>query len=134
MEHLSTIKALHLLAALLTLGIALGLAVWVWRAPAAAPAPALRRPQWWAGLGMGLCLLSLPVSGWWLVHLIGWPLGQTWLLASSVLYGLALVAIVWLALRLRRVQARRSRLTLALAVFGGACLLGIAALMGIKPL
>ena len=35
----------------------------------------------------GLLALSLPVSGWWLVNLAGFPLGQTWLLASSVLFG-----------------------------------------------
>ena len=37
--------------------------------------------------------LSLPVTGWWLTHLAGWPLGQLWLLASSVLF-VVLVALV----------------------------------------
>ena len=45
------------------------------RAPAAAPsAPAA---------------LSLPVSGWWLVHTVGLPLGASWLLFSAVLFEIA---------------------------------------------
>ncbi len=84
MEHLTTLKTLHIIAtALLFLG-ALGLAVWTVRArrqgDAEAYAKLLRRPLVFIWLVMGLCLVSMPFTGWWLVHLVGWPLGQTWVL------------------------------------------------------
>src|SRR5690606_41590904 len=42
-----------------------------------------------------LLLLSLPVSGWWLTHLAGFPLGQTWPLVSIALLPLLFV-LLWL--------------------------------------
>ena len=39
----------------------------------------LQRPWVFIWLLMGLALLSMPFTGWWLVHLVGWPLGQTWI-------------------------------------------------------
>ncbi|MBC3466757.1 DUF2269 domain-containing protein [Pseudomonas sp. RW10S2] len=140
MEHLTTLKTLHILAtALLILG-ALGLATWTLRArrqgDAGAYAKLLRRPLVFVWLVMGLCLLSMPFTGWWLVHLVGWPLGQTWVLASSILYTLGAFAVWWLLVRLNRLRKAEPaglRLTLALAVFSGVCFLSIAGLMGAKP-
>ncbi|WP_313645275.1 DUF2269 family protein [Pseudomonas sp.] len=140
MEHLTTLKILHTVAAALLLLGGLGLAIWTVRGrrrgDAQAYAKLLRRPLLWVWLVMVLALLSLPVSGWWLVHRIGWPLGQAWLLGSSILYTLGAGAVCWLLVRLnrlRQVEAVGLRLTLALAVFSGVCLLGTAALMGAKP-
>ncbi|MGE8384394.1 MAG: DUF2269 family protein, partial [Pseudomonas putida] len=70
MEHLTTLKTLHIIAtALLFLG-ALGLAVWTVRArrrgDAEAYAKLLRRPLVFVWLVMGLCLVSMPFTGWWL--------------------------------------------------------------------
>ncbi|WP_312937044.1 DUF2269 family protein [Pseudomonas sp.] len=140
MEHLTTLKTLHVLAASLVLISALGLALWAWRArrlgQAETGARLLRRPLLFVWLLMLLCLASLPVSGWWLVHLIGWPLGQTWLLASSVLYLLTAFSSAWLLVRLNRLRRGIPcgvGLTLGLAVFSAAGLLASAALMGAKP-
>jgi uncharacterized membrane protein len=68
---------------------------------------------------MGLALVSMPFTGWWLVHLVGWPLGQTWLLASSVLYTVAALAWFWLLARLNAAQDAgwRREIHLALALF-----------------
>jgi uncharacterized membrane protein len=86
---------------------------------------------------MGVCLLTLPISGWWLVHYAGWPLGQTWLLAASVLYLFGALSWAWLAVRVNRLRrpviVGNSRFTLALAIFSVVCFVAIAGLMGAKP-
>ncbi|WP_028693296.1 DUF2269 family protein [Pseudomonas cremoricolorata] len=140
MDLLTTLKTVHITATVLALGSALGLALWAWRARrlagAAVAGELLRGPLLGVWLLLALSLLSMPFSGWWLVHLIGWPLGQTWLLASSSLYGIAAASTSWLLLRLyrqRRGGVQRPRLTLALALLSTLCLVLIAALMGAKP-
>ena len=85
---------------------------------------------------MGLALLSMPFTGWWMVHLVGWPLGQTWLLASSVLYTVAALGWFWLVVRLNRlrtVPGGNGKFTFALALFSVVCFIAIAGLMGAKP-
>ena len=140
MEHLTTLKTLHILATVVLLVGALGLAIWTWRArrsgDAEAYAKLLRRPLLFVWLLMAVALLSMPFTGWWLVHLVGWPLGQTWVLASSILYTVGALALWWLVVRLnrlRKAEVAGLRYTLALAVFSGVCFLSIAGLMGAKP-
>ncbi|MFV3404838.1 MULTISPECIES: DUF2269 domain-containing protein [Pseudomonas] len=140
MEHLTTLKTLHIAATAILLLGALCLAVWTVRArrkgDSEAYAKLLRRPLVFVWLLMGLCLVSMPFTGWWLVHLVGWPLGQTWVLASSVLYAFGVFAVWWLLVRLNRLRKAERvglRFTLALALFSGVCLLSIAGLMGAKP-
>jgi len=140
MEHLTALKALHIIATVLLLLGALGLTAWTVRArrqgDGEAYAKLLRRPLLFVWLGMGVCLASMPFTGWWLVHRVGWPLGQTWVLASSVIYTLGAFAGWWLLVRLNRLRKAEVvglRFTLALAVFSGVCFLSIAGLMGAKP-
>lgn len=140
MEHLNTLKALHVIGTALLLLGALGVAIWTMRARrqgnGAVYGRLMQRPLVFVWLVMGISLFSLPFTGWWLVHLVGWPLGQTWLLASTALYTVSALAWVWLVVRLnrlRRTPAQSMRLTLALAVFSTVCLLSIAGLMGAKP-
>ncbi len=71
---------------------------------AEAYAKLLRRPLVFVWLVMGLCLVSMPFTGWWLVHLVGWPLGQAWVLASSVIYTFGALAVWWLLVRLNRLR------------------------------
>ncbi|WMI99646.1 DUF2269 family protein [Pseudomonas chlororaphis subsp. aurantiaca] len=140
METLTVLKTVHILATLLLLGSALGLAIWVWRARSKGDASIysrlLRRPLVFVWL-LVICLASLPFSGWWLVHLMGWPLGQTWILASSVIYTLGALSCFWLLARLNRVRIASGvgspKFTLALAVFSFVCFFAIAGLMGAKP-
>lgn len=141
METLTTLRIAHVVATALLLIGAAGLAVWVWRArrrgDATAHTRTLQRPRVFVWLLMGLALLSMPFTGWWMVHLVGWPLGQTWLLASSVLYTVVALAGFWLLVRLNRLRtlptADNGRFTLALALFSFVCLIAIAGLMGAKP-
>ena len=140
METLTALKMVHMVATVLLLAGALGLAVWVWRTQrngdATAPVRTLQRPRLFVWLLMGLALLSMPFTGWWMVHLIGWPLGQTWLLASSVLYTVAALSGFWLLARLNRQRTApvgSGRFTFALALVSLVSLIAIAGLMGAKP-
>jgi uncharacterized membrane protein len=141
METLTALKVAHMVATVLLLVSALGLAIWVWRTrrngDATAHARTLQRPRVFIWLVMGLALLSMPFTGWWMVHLVGWPLGQIWLLASSVLYTVAALAWFWLLVRLNRLRkapaAGNGKFTFALALFSFVCFMAIAGLMGAKP-
>jgi uncharacterized membrane protein len=140
METLTALKMAHMVATVVLLFSALGLAIWVWRTrrngDAIAPARTLQRPRVFIWLLMGLALLSMPFTGWWMVHLVGWPLGQTWLLASSVLYTLAALGWFWLLVRLnklRKAPGGSGKFTFALALFSFVCFIAIAGLMGAKP-
>jgi len=140
METLTALKAAHLVATAVLLLGALGLGVWVFlarrRSDASAGSRTLQRPRVFVWLLMGLALLSMPFTGWGMVHLVGWPLGQTWLLASSVLYTVAALAWCWLLVRLNRLRKAPGgvgRFSLALALFSVVCFIAIAGLMGAKP-
>jgi len=90
---------------------------------------------------LGLLALSLPVSGWGLVDMVGWPLGQTWLLLGSILFALMMLCGLLLAGRLAAWQAlgetpAASRLLGFTAAYAGLIvllLLVIMGLMGAKP-
>ena len=140
METLTALKVAHIVATVLLLISALGLAVWVWRArrngDATAHARTLQRPGVFIWVLMGLALLSMPFTGWWMVHLVGWPLGQTWVLASSVLYTVAALGWFWVVVRLNKVRkgaGGNGKFTFALALFSFICFIAIAGLMGAKP-
>lgn len=140
METLAALKMAHTAATAILLGCALGLGIWVWQArrngDATAGARTLQRPRVFVWLLMGIALLSMPFTGWWMVHLVGWPLGQTWLLASSVLYTVAALAWFWLLVRLnklRKAPGGAGRFTFTLALFSFVCFIAIAGLMGAKP-
>ncbi|HEX4549143.1 DUF2269 domain-containing protein [Pseudomonas sp.] len=140
METLTALKMAHVVATVVLLASALGLGIWVFLArrkgDATAGSRTLQRPRVFIWLLMGLALLSMPFTGWGMVHLVGWPLGQTWLLASSVLYTVAALAWFWLLVRLNRLRKTPGgvgKFTFALALFSFVCFIAIAGLMGAKP-
>jgi len=136
METLTTLKVLHVAATVVILASGLGLAFLTWRNRSEGPASTMRRPWLFIWCLMLIGMLSMPFTGWWLVHLIGWPLGQLWILGSSVIYAVATFSAVWLLVRLDRLwttgQSNRT-FNLALAIVSGVGFVAIAALMGAKP-
>lgn len=141
METFTALKLLHGVSTLLLFVSAIALLVVVirrWRAgDKNLSGGVVQRPWSFVWALMGLCLLALPVSGWFLVHLAGWPLSQIWLLAGSCLYLLGSLSWLWLVVRLNRLRlgrmARYPWFTLVLAIFCAVCFIAIAGLMGAKP-
>lgn len=146
MEYYLPIRILHGLAAvLLIIGLPVHLLI-IWKAWRAADpsrlAHKLRNSWRYSVPAFALALFSLPLSGWWMVDLAGWPLGSTWLLLSSILYIPLAIAGLLLARHLYTWQALgeqsppRRLLRQCLLYSGSAIflLLAIAALMGSKPL
>lgn len=141
METFTALKLLHGVSTLLLFVSAIALLVVVirrWRAgDNNLSGGVVQRPWSYVWALMGLCLLALPVSGWFLVHLAGWPLSQIWLLAGSCLYLLGSLSWLWLVVRLNRLRlgrmARYPWFTLVLAIFCAVCFIAIAGLMGAKP-
>jgi uncharacterized membrane protein len=140
METLTALKTAHMVATVILLASALGLGIWVFiarrKGDATAGSRTLQSPRVFIWLLMGLALLSMPFTGWWMVHLVGWPLGQTWILASSVLYTVAALAWFWLLVRLNRLRKAPGgvgRFSFALALISLVCFIAIAGLMGAKP-
>lgn len=146
MNTLITLKALHIAATVLLLA-SIGVVVWraisAWRAgDRRLFASSLDRPWYAAWAVMALCMLSFPVSGWWMVHTVGWPLGQTWLLGGACLYIVGALAWVWLLARVRRLRAMpaggeptagQRRWVMGLAALALLVLIALLVLMTAKP-
>ena len=145
MEHYSLLKIAHSLPGILLLLGLLAHCFMLWKAhrrgePAVLQRK-LRNTLRFSLPALGLLALSLPVSGWWLVHLVGFPLGQTWLLLSSLLFAVLVLFVLllagrlaaWLALGATPPSRLLLRLSSAYAVLILFLLLAIMALMGAKP-
>ncbi|HHJ4328563.1 TPA: DUF2269 family protein, partial [Klebsiella pneumoniae] len=104
MEHYTQLKYLHLIPALLVLGGIFAHTLMLWLARRSGDVERqqrkLRSTRCYSLPAMLLVTLSLPVSGWWLAHIAGWPLGQLWLLWSSGLFALLVLAALLLQGRL----------------------------------
>ena len=145
MEHYQLLKIAHSLPGILLLLGLLAHVLMLWKAARGGDAALLQRKLRRTRLIslplLGLLALSLPVSGWFLVDGAGWPLGQTWLLSSSLLFGLLIVCGLLLGGRLNAWQAlgetpassRLLRFTMAYAGLSLLLLLLILGLMGAKP-
>lgn len=145
MENYLLLKIVHSLPGLLLLLGLLAHIFMLWKAnrggDAAVLQRKLRRTRLISLPLLGVLALSLPVSGWVLVNLVGWPLGQTWLLASSVLFvGVLLLGLLlagrlaaWQALAGSPAPASLLRITAAYAGLIVVLLLAIMGLMGAKP-
>lgn len=145
MEHYQLLKFAHLIPAVLILAGFIAHAFMLWKANKGGDAAVLTRKlrvtRLYSMPAIGLVTLSLPVSGWWLVHTVGLPLGASWLLYSAVLFALLVLFGLLLHGRLGAWQAavggavpvRLLRFVSAYAALMLVLLLAIFALMGAKP-
>lgn len=146
MEHYQLLNIAHAaLAILLTLGLIAHIAMlWkAWRrADTAVLQQKLRRTRLFSLPLLAVLALLLPLTGWWLAHLAGFPLGQLWLLASSVLFLVLVPLGLLLGGRLRAWQGlgdepapiKLPRFALAYAGLILLILVAIMGLMGAKPI
>ncbi|MGM3389370.1 DUF2269 domain-containing protein [Stutzerimonas stutzeri] len=145
MEHYTLLNIVHAaLAILLTLGLIAHVAM-LWKAwrrdDPAVLQQKLRRTRLMSLPLLAALGLLLPVTGWWLAHLAGFPLGQLWLLASSILFLILVPLTLLLGGRLRAwqaagdapVPAKLPRFALVYAGLILLILLAIMGLMGAKP-
>ena len=145
MEHYQLLNIVHsVLAILLTLGLIAHI-VMLWkawrRADPAVLQQKLRRTRLFSLPLLAVLALLLPLTGWWLAHLAGFPLGQLWLLASSVLFLVLVPLGLLLGGRLRAWQglgdmpapAKLPRFALVYAGLILLILIAIMGLMGAKP-
>jgi uncharacterized membrane protein len=145
MEHYLSIRIVHAATAiLLVLGVIVHLLM-LWKA-ARGTQPGVLQRKLERTRRMSLPLLaviglSLPLTGWWLVSLAGFPPGQLWLLASSLLFLTLIPLTLLLAGRLGAWQAsgdapapaRAPRFALLYAGLILLVLIASMGLMGAKP-
>ncbi|WP_394559885.1 DUF2269 family protein [Aquipseudomonas alcaligenes] len=146
MEHYQLLKYAHLIPAVLILAGFIAHTFMLWKANKSGDAAVLTRKlrvtRLYSMPAIGLVTLSLPVSGWWLVHTVGLSLGATWLLFSAKLFGVLVLFGLLLHNRLGawqkavaagNVPVKLLRFVVAYAAVMLVLLLAIFALMGAKP-
>lgn len=104
----SLVKTLHILSMVLLFGTGLGSAFYKWMADRSgnlAHIAVTNRhvvlADWWFTTPT---VIFQPLSGWWMVSLLGLPLNTPWIAASLALYALAgacWLPVVWLQIRMR---------------------------------
>lgn len=113
----TTLKTLHLLSMVLLFGTGLGSAFYKWMADRngqVAPIAVTNRhvvlADW---IFTTPAVILQPVTGLWMVHLLGLPLSTPWIAASLGLYALAgacWLPVVWLQIRMQQLaEAARAR-------------------------
>ncbi|MCK6376725.1 MAG: DUF2269 domain-containing protein [Zoogloea sp.] len=105
----TTLKILHLLSMVLLFGTGLGSAFYKWMADRSGHVAHIAVTNRHVVLADWLfttpTVIIQPLTGLWMVHLIGLPLGTPWVAASLGLYALAgacWLPVVWLQIRMQR--------------------------------
>lgn len=116
MEHYLLVKWLHILSATLMFGTGFGTAFYMFVANRSGNVPAIAvvtrwvaRADWWFTTP---AVIIQPLSGFYMVHLAGYPLNSLWLAGSLGLYalaGLCWLPVVWLQLKMRDMAQQADR-------------------------
>lgn len=145
MEHYLLLRIVHSVPGILLLLGVLAHAFMLWKAWRSGDSAVLQRKlQRTRRISLpvfAVLALSLPVTGWWMVNLAGWPLSQTWLLLGSILFGMLMIVGLLLLGRLSAWQAQAGgtvpakslRLVMVYAALIVVLLVVIMAVMGAKP-
>jgi len=145
MEHYLLIRVLHALPGILLLLGVLAHAFMLWKAWRGGDKAVLQRKlQRTRTISLpvfAVLALSLPVTGWWMVNLVGWPLSQLWLLLGSSLFAVLMIVGLllfgrlgaWQAQTDGAVPAKSLRFVVAYAALIVVLLVVIMAVMGAKP-
>ncbi len=109
MNSYLVLKTLHILSSVLLVGTGFGTAFYLYFANRtrcvpviAAVARLVVRADWWFTTP---AILFQPLTGFWLLHIAGWPWNTPWVVISIWLYlftGMCWVPVVWLQLQLAK--------------------------------
>ncbi|SDH60224.1 MULTISPECIES: DUF2269 domain-containing protein [unclassified Duganella] len=115
MDYLA-LKWLHILSATAMFGTGFGTAFYMFFTNRTRNVTAIAvvsrlvaRADWWFTTPS---VIIQPLSGFWMIHMAGYPLGSTWIVWSLALYALAgacWLPVVWLQLRMRDMAAIAAR-------------------------
>ena len=107
MEYL-LVKAIHIISSTLLFGTGLGSAFYKWMADRGGDLSTIAKTNRTVVVADWLfttpTVIIQPATGLWLVHILGFPLDQTWILITIVLYivaGGCWLPVVWLQIRMR---------------------------------
>ncbi|AKS41251.1 DUF2269 family protein [Wenzhouxiangella marina] len=107
-----TLKLIHILSATVLFGTGLGTAFAMWRADASGDIRAIAVVSRNVVLADWLfttpAVIVQPLTGFWMLHLLGIPMSLTWVWLSLLLYvaiGLCWIPVVFIQLRVARLSA-----------------------------
>ncbi len=107
MEYL-LVKVIHILSSTLLFGTGLGSAFYKWMADRGGDLHAMARTNRTVVIADWMfttpTVVIQPITGFWLVHILGFPLDQPWVVLTVVLYIIAggcWLPVVWLQIRMR---------------------------------
>ena len=122
MEYFA-VKVLHILSATLMVGTGFGTAFYMFFVNRSGNVQAMAvvtrlvaRADWWFTTPS---VIIQPLSGFWMIHLAGYPMHSRWIMWSIALYvlaGLCWLPVVWLQLRMRDMAGDAARNLLPLPV------------------
>jgi uncharacterized membrane protein len=102
------IKVIHILSSTLLFGTGLGSAFYKWMADRSGDLQTMAKTNRTVVIADWLfttpTIIIQPISGLWLVYLMGIPLDQTWILITILLYviaGACWLPVVWLQIKMR---------------------------------
>ncbi|MET0026656.1 MAG: DUF2269 domain-containing protein [Candidatus Thiodiazotropha sp.] len=108
MNEYLLVKWIHILSATLLFGTGLGSAFYKWLTDRSGEIPAIAVTNRLVVIADWLIttptVLIQPISGLWLLHLMGIPLNQGWVILTIILYvvaGFCWLPVVWLQIRMR---------------------------------
>lgn len=122
MSEYLLIKWIHILSSTLLFGTGLGSAFYKWRTDRGGLLPAMAQTNRLVVTADWIfttpTIIIQPITGIWLLHLLGIPLDQGWVIAAILLYliaGACWLPVVWLQIRMRDMSLAAMRLGQPLA-------------------
>lgn len=111
-----TLKTLHVLSMVLLFGTGLGSAFYKWMADRSGKVEHIAATNRHVVLADWIfttpTVLLQPITGLWMLHTLGLPLGTPWIAASLVLFliaGACWLPVVWLQIRMRQLSDAAAR-------------------------
>jgi uncharacterized membrane protein len=102
------IKLIHILSSTLLFGTGLGSAFYKWMADRSGDLHSIAKTNRTVVIADWLfttpTVIIQPISGFWLVHILGFPLDQAWIVITVLLYiiaGVCWLPVVWLQIQMR---------------------------------